>query len=84
MKAATSSHADALSIDGSPFQARPSSSRAASAAAASLEASMKELDTADHMPENIDESTWNKLVQVRRHKVEKEQQVGIELIKGML
>ena len=60
---------------GNPFQQRPSSSRAASAAAANLERAMLELDSEQHMPENVEMETWKRLIMLRRTKVEKEQQV---------
>ena len=73
LKAAVETQGDAEK--GNPFQPRPSSSRAASAAAASLERAMLELDSEQHMPENIEQETWQHLVALRRNKLEKEQQV---------
>ena len=65
---------------GNPFQYRPSSSRATSAAAASMEKALTELDSEQHMPENVEIEAWQHLVALRRNKVEKEQQVNYSLI----
>ena len=36
---------------------------------------MAELDSEQHMPENMEMETWKKFVSLRRTKVDKEQQV---------
>ena len=64
-------------VTGNPFKPRPSSSRAASAAANALEKALSELDSEQHMPENIDIDTWRKLISLRRTKVGREQQVNV-------
>lgn len=74
LKAATESHGDHPD-GGSPFGPRPSSSRSNSVAIRSLERAMDELDDEQHMPEGVESTVWQRLVQARREKVESEQQV---------
>ena len=77
LKAASEVQSENTIVTGNPFKPRPSSSRAASAAANVLEKALSELDSEQHMPENIDIDTWRKLISLRRTKVGREQQVNV-------
>lgn len=77
LRAVAESHGDMPVQGGSPYSPRPSSSRAHSAAAKHFDKAMVELDSEEHMPEGVDLDVWQRLVDVRRQKVDSEQQVRI-------